>query len=180
MRKTKWAPAAPSSFLHQDYSKYKKVQNRFSFSHVGCLRLICMVSASPTYNWETLERFSIEPFPLPQPPGRWWRSLSCCESRCGARRLGSSNGWVFGCPDKLKQHKNFNQFAQLQMLWVLLCITVSVHAAFTSHAASFMQSQVLLQEGDQSWKFHGIAYFAAPTFHHCHFKCWTGFCFWWH
>lgn len=68
-RKNKWAPVASSSFLHQDYSKDKKVQNRFrSSSPVGCLRLSRMVSASPTHNWEALERFSIEPLPLPQPP----------------------------------------------------------------------------------------------------------------
>lgn len=33
------------------------------------------------------------------------------------RRSGSTTGWAFRCPNELKQLKNFDKFAQLQMLW---------------------------------------------------------------
>lgn len=51
---------APSSFLHQDYSKDKKGQNRFSSATtVGCSKLSLLDSAPPIG-----EVFIGEPLPL--------------------------------------------------------------------------------------------------------------------
>lgn len=58
IRKNKRVPVAPSGSLHQDYSKYKKVQNRFSSSiTVGCGRLSHLDSAPPFWRGFLLSLF---------------------------------------------------------------------------------------------------------------------------
>lgn len=73
------------------------------------------------------------------------------------RRAGRTGEWVFGSPEELKQHKNFEPIcsAANAVQSASLGITVSVHTAFTSHAASFMQSQGFfvrrIMEEENAW-----------------------------
>lgn len=168
--KNRWAPVAPSSFLQQDYSKTKNVQNRFSSSTtVGC----GMVKSSgfSTSHWRGF-LLSLFLFPFSQPLGERWRNIFCCESRCGVRRAGSTGEWLFGSPDELKQHKNFDQFAQLHML----CKVPLLAALFLSTLVSLLMKPPSCKArfycrksngGGKCLVFNALLF----QFHDCCFKC---------
>lgn len=124
---------------------------------------------------------SIKPLPLlqlphSQPPGRWCTNLFCCESRCGVRKVSRGDGWVFEYPKEMKQHKNFNQFVQLQMLWKVFLLAPLFLSTLLSRLMQppSCKARFYCRKDNRGGK---CLVLNAPLLQDGHFKCWTSFYF---